>query len=79
MTLHPGGNLVSYTGSGGDVAELTADIEGLETAFVYGAGNQRWLAFIPGAPPRVNQFSTLSRLDGVYLVVAATATWTFTE
>jgi photosystem II stability/assembly factor-like uncharacterized protein len=79
VRLYAGGNLVSYSGAGGDVATLTAGIVGLQSVFIHDAGSQRWLSFIPGAPAVVNQFSTLSRFDGVYLVVAGPASWSYAE
>ena len=79
VALQPGRNLVSYTGGGDDIAALTSGIQGLRTVSVLDARGQRWLVFVQGAPPQVNQVSTLSRLDAVFIVVDVATSWTFTE
>ena len=67
VLLEAGGNLVSYTGGGGDIAALTAAVGGLRTVSVFDARDQRWRVFVRGAPPQVSQVSTLSRLDAVFI------------
>ena len=79
VLLEAGGNLVSYTGGGGDIAALTAAVGGLRTVSVFDARDQRWRVFVRGAPPQVSQVSTLSRLDAVFIVVDTSTRWAYTE
>ena len=67
-------------GATGDAATLLGGISGLQTAFKFDSTTQTWLSYEPSAPSFVNSLKTLSRLDGVFLIVPdVSASWTFAE
>ena len=70
---------MSYTGAGGDIAQLLGDVAGFQAAFAFDAATQQWLAFRFGVPAFLNQVTRLERLDGLFLLVEAATTWAFTE
>jgi hypothetical protein len=79
VILSKGANFVSYTGASGDAATVLAGITGLEKALRFDSATQQWVSYSPTAPSLLNSLKTLSRLDGVLLVVDATTSWTFAE
>ncbi|MEE8336758.1 MAG: hypothetical protein V3R95_01720, partial [Dehalococcoidia bacterium] len=79
VSLSTGSNFVAYTGATGDVATVLAGISGLQSAFLYDAATQSWLSYAPSVPSFVNSLTTLSRLQGVFLVVDGATSWSFAE
>ena len=74
-TLAKGSNFVAYTGASGDTLTVLGGVAGLQKAFRFEAATQTWLWYVPNAPSFVNTLKTLSRLDGLFLIVDGPTSW----
>ena len=66
----PGLNFVTFNGPGGtDIGELLAQSTSITRAFRFADGD--WQSFFPGQPTFLNQFTTLNRLDAIFIFNAS--------
>jgi hypothetical protein len=79
LSLSKGSNLVGYTGASGDASAVLGGIAGLQTAFWFDSATQTWLSYSPSSPSFVNTLKTVSRLDGLFLILDSATSWTYAE
>ena len=69
--LHPGWNLVGWSGTTPIEAALRPIADRFDAAFTYDAAGQRFLRYVPGEPAVLNTLTTLRDGDGLLLHITA--------